>query len=95
MACKHRHRASNKRFLRMTLDKYLELLNWTGRQIRQDKSGSIRAGFTPILERLQMSGQTWVARRGWPDVGGQTWVARRGWPDVGGQTWVARRGWIA
>ncbi len=60
MACKHRHRASNKGFLRMTLDKYLELLDWTGRQIRMDKSGSIPAGLAPILERLQMSGQTWV-----------------------------------
>jgi len=64
MACKRRHRASNKGFLRMTLDKYLELLDWTGRQIRQDKLGNIRAGLALILERLQMSGQTWVARRG-------------------------------
>ena len=64
MACKHRHRASNKGFLRMTLDKYLELLDWTGRQILEDKAGSIPPGLAPILERLQMSGQTWVARRG-------------------------------
>ncbi len=44
----------------MTLDKYLELLDWTGRQIREDKSGNFPPGSTPILERLQMSGQTWV-----------------------------------
>jgi len=60
MACKQRHRASNKGFLRMTLDKYLDLLDWTGRQIRKDKSGSIPEGLAPILERLQMSGETWV-----------------------------------
>lgn len=60
MKCKHRHRASNKGFLRISFDKYLELLDWTGRQIRQDKSGSIPEGLAPILERLQMSGETWV-----------------------------------
>ena len=30
------------------------------RKIRQDKSGSSRAGLAAILERLQMSGQAWV-----------------------------------
>jgi len=80
MACKRRHRASNKGFLRMTLDKYLELLDWTGRQIRQDKLGNIRAGLALILERLQMSGQTWVARRGWPNVGE---LREELWPLVG------------
>lgn len=60
MACPQHYRASDKGFLRMTLDKYLELLDWTGRQIRGDKRGSIPASLAPILERLEISDETWV-----------------------------------
>ena len=38
----------------MTLKKYLELLDWTGRQIRKDKRGRIPATLVPILERLKL-----------------------------------------
>jgi len=37
-------RASNKGFLPLKLDQYLELLDWTGRQTRPDKRGQIPAG---------------------------------------------------
>ena len=60
MVCQQQHRASNKGFLRMSLDKYLELLDWTGRQIRGDKRGSIPDSLAPILERLHISRETWV-----------------------------------
>ncbi len=53
-------RASNKGCLPMSLDQYLQLLDWTGRQIRQDKVGHIPAEFAPILERLNCSAETWV-----------------------------------
>ncbi len=53
-------RASNKGCLPMSLDQYLQLLDWTGRQIRQDKVGHIPAEFAPILERLSCSAETWV-----------------------------------
>ena len=53
-------RASNKGCLSMTLDQYLKLLDWTGRQIRQDKAGRIPTECAPILERLECSSETWL-----------------------------------
>jgi len=53
-------RASNRGFLPLKLDQYLELLDWTGRQTRPDKRGQIPAELLPILERLQLSSETWV-----------------------------------
>ena len=53
-------RTSNKGCLLMTLDQYLKLLDWTGRQIRKDKVGVIPAECAPILERLNCSAETWV-----------------------------------
>jgi len=53
-------RASNKGCLQMTLDQYLKLLDWTGRQLRREKAGRIPAEFAPILERLDCSGETWL-----------------------------------
>ncbi len=38
---------------------YLELLDWTGRFIRDDKRGSINAGLPPILTRLGISAKQW------------------------------------
>jgi hypothetical protein len=46
-------------FLPMTLDQYLELLDWTGRQVRRDKKGSIPADAPPILERLGVKPEDW------------------------------------
>ena len=46
--------------LRETLDQYLKLLDWTGRQIRKDKVGAIPKDCAPILERLECSAETWV-----------------------------------
>jgi REP element-mobilizing transposase RayT len=53
-------RASNLGFLPMSLRDYLRLLDWTGRQIRQDKRGAIPADLKPILERLHVVGEAWV-----------------------------------
>ena len=44
----------------MSLDQYLQLLDWTGRQLRTDKRGSIPKGLDPMLERLQCSAETWL-----------------------------------
>ncbi len=53
-------RASNNGCLQMTLDEYLRLLDWTGRQLRRDKAGRIPPEFSPILERLDCSAETWL-----------------------------------
>jgi hypothetical protein len=53
-------RASDKGFLPMTLDEYLSLLDWTGRQIRSDKRGAIPEHLAPIIERLQIAPDHWT-----------------------------------
>jgi len=53
-------RVSNKGFLPMTLDEYLALLDWTGRQLRDGKRGAIPADLAPILERLQIESASWL-----------------------------------
>ena len=53
-------RASNKGCLSMTLDQYLKLLDWTGRQLRADKTGAIPRDCVPILERLELNAESWL-----------------------------------
>ncbi len=53
-------RASDKGFLSMTLEKYLYLLDWSGREIRQEKRGVIPADLAPILERLGLAVEYWL-----------------------------------
>ncbi len=53
-------RASDRGFLPMTLDEYLELLDWTGRQMREGKRGAIRSDLRPILERLHIKADAWI-----------------------------------
>jgi hypothetical protein len=42
------------------LEDYLELLDWTGRILREDKRGAIPARLPPILERLGIDPRHWV-----------------------------------
>ncbi|OED39572.1 hypothetical protein AB833_14905 [Chromatiales bacterium (ex Bugula neritina AB1)] len=42
------------------LTDHLELVDWTGRQIRDNKSGAISDTIPPILERLSISPKHWV-----------------------------------
>ena len=41
-------------------ESYLELLDWTGRQIRADKPGHIPASLAPLLTRLDIDVTQWV-----------------------------------
>ncbi len=52
-------RASLKGFLSMSLPSYLELLDWTGRQLRTGKRGAIPATLAPILDRLGVDAVDW------------------------------------
>jgi hypothetical protein len=53
-------RASNKGCVFMALPGYLQLLDWTGRQIRPDKRGAIPESVPGILDRLDLSEETWL-----------------------------------
>ena len=53
-------RASNKGLLSMGLGDYLQLLDWTGRQIRIGKRGAMPANLEPMFERLGISTELWV-----------------------------------
>ena len=41
-------------------EQYLELLDWTGRQIRAGKRGHLGPDLRPVLERLDLDVEAWV-----------------------------------
>ena len=47
------------------LSSYLELVDWTGRIVRQDKIGRIPADIPPILERLKIDPDEWLKTMRW------------------------------
>jgi len=53
-------RASDKGLLPLTTTQYLEILDWTGRQIRNPNEGSIPESMPPILERLGIRSESWL-----------------------------------
>jgi len=53
-------RASDKGLLPITLNDYLELLDWTGRTTREGKPGAIPEELAPILERLEINQDIWT-----------------------------------
>ena len=42
---------------------YLELIDWTGRQIRENKTGSIDGNAPPILLRIGIAPEHWIERK--------------------------------
>ena len=72
-------RASDRGLLPMTLESYLRLLDWTGRQLRAGTKGVIPPGLASILDRLQVRpSRGW---RRWPgSAAGST--ARWAWPTI-------------
>ncbi|MDF1527758.1 MAG: transposase [Sedimenticola sp.] len=42
------------------LEDYLELVDWTGRMIRDDKRGAISSALPPILNRLNLDPKAWL-----------------------------------
>jgi len=54
------HLGNNSRTdIRLSLDEYLALVDWTGRIIRADKRGHIDNALPPILARLHLSPDQW------------------------------------
>jgi hypothetical protein len=45
--------------IRIDFQDYLNLVDWTGRIIRNDKPGHIEKTLPPILERLQITPEQW------------------------------------
>jgi hypothetical protein len=43
----------------LSLGEYLELLDWTGRQVRRDKRGRIPSHLSPILQRIGLDAPEW------------------------------------
>jgi REP element-mobilizing transposase RayT len=58
--CPTSRRLTNRGCLFMTLDQYLQLVDWTGRQLRLDKPGHIPEHLTAILTRLDCSLEAWL-----------------------------------
>jgi hypothetical protein len=55
-----RARASDQGFLPIETRKYVMLLDWTGRELRRDKRGTIPDDLAPILDRLGLDRSNWV-----------------------------------
>ena len=53
-------RLTNRGCLFMSLDQYIQLADWTGRQLRLDKAGRIPPHLDSILTRLDCSIETWM-----------------------------------
>lgn len=53
-------RASDQGFLPISLEQYVKLLDWTGRELRADKRGAIPEHLAPIMERLALNRSNWV-----------------------------------
>lgn len=52
-------RASDKGFLPISLEEYLQLVDWTGRQISKGKRGRIPEACGPILKRIGLDRSMW------------------------------------
>lgn len=50
----------NEKAIAFSLKDYSELLDWTGRALRDDKKGAIPEKAPPILERLGLTSQQWI-----------------------------------
>jgi REP element-mobilizing transposase RayT len=58
--CPAPRRLTNRGCLFMTLDQYLQQVDWTGRQLRLDKPGHIPEHLDTILTRLDCSLESWL-----------------------------------
>ncbi|MCX7934557.1 MAG: hypothetical protein N3A66_04765 [Planctomycetota bacterium] len=52
--------ANSRVALPITLDEYLEIIDWTGRMLRAGKRGAIPEHLQPILSRLSVEADRWM-----------------------------------
>ncbi len=62
--CPLDNKPNRRGLLSLDLPSYLEILEWTGRQIAKDKPGVIPRHFPPILTRLAINPNRWVESAG-------------------------------
>ncbi|MEZ6122062.1 MAG: hypothetical protein R3C49_02665 [Planctomycetaceae bacterium] len=58
---KGNNRCSNKGFLPISTAQYLELLDWTARQVVEGKTGATPKHVAPLMERLGLTEETWCS----------------------------------
>jgi hypothetical protein len=58
------------------LPDYLELVNWTGQAVREDKRGAICEDLPPILERLGIHREAWLRLTTQFESSFYTWVGQ-------------------
>ena len=56
------------------LEDYINLVDWTGRMIRDDKRGAISSSLPPILERLTLDEDQWKILTTEFEIHFQNWV---------------------
>lgn len=56
------------------LDEYFDLVDWSGRIMRQDKRGSVSANLPPILDRLNLPSDAWIILTTQFEVQFRNWV---------------------
>lgn len=53
-------RPSDDPALALTIEQYLQLVDWSGRQVRKGKAGTIPAELAPILDRVGINSERWL-----------------------------------
>jgi hypothetical protein len=56
----HQGKDHLKPFFRINQKEYFELLDWSGREIKQNKKGAIPNHLEPIFKRLQINQDLWI-----------------------------------
>ncbi len=72
------------------LKEYLSLVDWTGRILREDKCGAIAESFPPILDRIDIKPDKWLALTQrfeglLKSLAGEAWELRRAAQKMGYQ----------
>ena len=54
------HQSNNSEYIPYNIIEYIQLVEWTGRQIRAGKRGYIKDNIPPTFERLKMNTSAWL-----------------------------------